>query len=136
MSVFIHIASALVFFILFYIVRQLRHQRTMLIQMLMARAEWATRRFSVVCPVIFLQSFAKLFTIDIQVVARPHKRFLPVNCGIFLDFYLEHGISAIVVNSDREGRCLVTITPVRRSDDGHRLAEVFAKQVEVQLTSA
>lgn len=136
MSVFIHIVSALVFFGLFYMIWQLRCQRALLLQMLMAKAEWATRRFSVVCPVSFLQSFARLFTIEMRVVSKPRQKFMPVNCSIFLDFYLECGISDIVINSDREGRCLVTITPVRRADDDHRLAEVFGQQVEVQLTSA
>lgn len=135
MSIFIHVVSALVFLVLFYIIRQLRSQKALLLQMLMAKAEWATQRFSVVCPVVFLQSFAKVFTIDMRVVTKPRRRILPVNCSIFLDFYLEHGIRDIVVNSDREGRCLVTITPVHSSDD-HRLAEVFSNQVEVQLTSA
>ena len=136
MSVFIHIASAVVFLVLLYMIRQLRHQRTMLVQLLKSKTDWATRRFQVVCPVVFLQSFARLFTIDMQVMARPQQRFLPLNCSIFLDFYLEHGIRAIVVDSDREGRCLVKITPVRRLDNNHRLTEVFAQQVEVQLTSA
>lgn len=119
-----------------YILRRVSRQRSFLVRLLSSGTDWHRQRTCVDYPVVFLQNFAEVFKVEMQIHGSDDWQPMLINVRIFLDFYLKHGIKLIAMRKTDSGRWIVEITPSVQERNYLPLAGIFDSQVVVQVVQS
>ena len=133
MSLSLHLVSALVFFVLLYILRRIIRERDFLRELITAQR---SGRSMCICPLAFVQNFAMLCKIELQVPRPVHLAPALINVQVFLDFYRQHGIQSMLICPRAEGLYRLRIKTDMLQQDGSKLhfpPEVFGKVLDVEV---
>ena len=134
MSLFLHLSSAVVFFALLYVLRRLLTERDFLRTLIVAQRSGHKLCIS---PLVFVQRFATLFRVDLQVQGEVQLPLELVNVQVFLDFYRQHGIKSMLVWRHSDGGCCLKISTAVQQDGGELFfpADVFGESFKVEVSN-
>ena len=134
MSLFLHLSSAVVFFVLLHLLRRILNERNFLRALISAQR--SGHRLCI-CPLVFVSRFAALFEIDLQVQRAVQLSPAMVNVQFFLDFYRQHGIQSMLVCINKDGGYMLSIRTATKLHDANELifpAGVFGKVLAVEVS--
>ena len=135
MSLFLHLSSAVVFFVLLYLLRRVFTERDFLRTLINAQRSGHKLCIS---PLVFVGQFATLFKIDLQVQQSVRLPPAMVNAQFFLDFYRQYGIQSMLVRIDKSGGYMLSIKTTAKLRDTDKLdfpAGILGKLLEVEVSS-
>ena len=134
MSLFLHLSSALVFFVLLHLLRRVFNERNFLRTLINAQR---SGHKLCICPLSFVRRFAALFEIDFQVQQAVQLPPAMINAQFFLDFYRRYGIQSMLVCSDKDGGYMLSIRTATKPHDASVLSfptGVFGKSLAVEVS--
>ena len=130
MSLFLHLSSAVVFFALLHLLRRVLNERNFLCTLIKAQRSGSKL---CVCPLVFVQRFATLFEIELQIQKAVQLPPALVDVQVFLDFYRQYGIQSMLVCPSEDGGCTLTIKTDTR-ETGVFPAGVLGKILAVKVS--